>query len=258
MDTKQCFSVDDRVRDADTALLDAEDALANAADVTIAQRALTVAKAFSHRVRNWRDLTRTDMRADAVPAPSDNEARWLLFGAHTMPPTLTFSEESSIHCHLCESCVPWLTRLDSHQKPCVRMPPLARARNMWTSPEPSAIRCLTAAERRIIRLGRLYSTVKRVTAHDVPWGRDHPEALPQYSTKNAIAFCRIPTAPCVLYACYRTISPKISTYSLKAMTPAMSCENQQYRWTSTSCARLCGGFLHIAINGSKRRKTMNS
>ena len=188
----QCFSVDDRVRDADTALLDAEDALANAADVTIAQRALTVAKAFSHRVRNWRDLTRTDMRADAVPAPSDNEARWLLFGAHTMPPTLTFSEESSIHCHLCESCVPWLTRLDSHQKPCVRMPPLARARNMWTSPEPSAIRCLTAAERRIIRLGRLYSTVKRVTAHDVPWGRDHPEALPQYSTKNAIAFLQNP------------------------------------------------------------------
>ena len=52
------------------------------------------------------------------------------------------------------------------------MPLRARARGLWQGPEPEAIKRLTYAERRILRLARVYVTVKRVSKHIAAWAKD--------------------------------------------------------------------------------------
>ena len=56
------------------------------------------------------------------------------------------------------------------------------------------IRVLTYAERRVLRLARLYQTVKRISAHIAPYAAGNEEALPQYTTGNTVAFAQDPEA----------------------------------------------------------------
>ena len=74
------------------------------------------------------------------------------------------------------------------------MPECARARGFWGGPEPAVLRQLSFAERKVLRLARVYSTVKRISAHILPYGRLHPEALPEYSTRNVVAYAQDPDA----------------------------------------------------------------
>ena len=74
------------------------------------------------------------------------------------------------------------------------MPKVACANGLWQGPEPQEIRVLTWAERRVLRLARVYCTVKRVLAQDVPWARGNPDALPQYTTRNVVAFLQDPNS----------------------------------------------------------------
>ena len=74
------------------------------------------------------------------------------------------------------------------------MPECARAHGLWGGPEPEVLKRLSYAERKVLRLARVYRTVKRISAHVLPYGRQHPEALPEYSTRNTVAYAQDPEA----------------------------------------------------------------
>ena len=100
-----------------------------------------------------------------------------------------------LRCNLCLPCRAALGNKESATgKPAVRMPECARARGFWGGPEPAVLRQLSFAERKVLRLARVYSTVKRISAHILPYGRLHPEALPEYSTRNVVAYAQDPDA----------------------------------------------------------------
>ena len=133
-----------------------------------------------------------DLAADSVPAPGAPTRRWLFYrgGVH--------SEDKAtgvLRCNLCLPCRAALGNKESATgKPAVRMPECARARGFWGGPEPAVLRQLSFAERKVLRLARVYSTVKRISAHILPYGRLHPEALPEYSTRNVVAYAQDPDA----------------------------------------------------------------
>jgi hypothetical protein len=99
-----------------------------------------------------------------------------------------------------------LGRTKADGAPATKMPVKARANGLWGGPEPEEIRRLTYAGRRVLRLARLYASIKRVLGKDAPWAKGHGAALPQYSTRNVIAFAQDPDtairvlclAPCEL------------------------------------------------------------
>ena len=74
------------------------------------------------------------------------------------------------------------------------MPPFARANGLWQGPEPAEIRALSYVERRILRLARVYSCVKRVMPHVAPWSFGNEKSRPQYTTQNVVAFAQDPDA----------------------------------------------------------------
>ena len=100
--------------------------------------------------------------------------------------------DGSIEMNLCADCAKHLKKVDSKGKPAVRMPLQALANGLWLGPEPDEIRMLTWSERRVLRLARTYCSIKRVLEKDVAWARGKPEALPQYTTSNVIAFLQNP------------------------------------------------------------------
>ena len=183
------FHADERVREAEAAVLLYGEG-ASASNGENPERTLVVREAFANRVRNWRDFTRDALRADGVPAPSDPSARWMLFKGEASG--LTCRSDGSIELNLCVHCAKQLKKVDSKGKPAVGMPLQALANGLWLGPEPEEIRMLTWTERRVLRLARVYCCVKRVLEKEVPWARGKPEVLPQYSTRNVIAFLQNP------------------------------------------------------------------
>ena len=182
------FHADDRVRDADAELLRVRETCK--ADGGDASRLVAISEAFAHRVRGWRKYTQEDLRRDGVPSPSDASKIWLLF--HRSPAKLHRGSDGSIACELCETCARSLTKVDGKGTPTPTLPLQACANGLWQGPEPKEISSLTWAERRVLRLGRVYCTVKRVLANVAPWARDNPDALPQYTTRNVVAFLQNP------------------------------------------------------------------
>ena len=63
------FHADDRVRDAEMAVLQMRESCLHD------HRNVAVAEAFAQRVRKWRDYMREALREDGVPAPDDPSQR---------------------------------------------------------------------------------------------------------------------------------------------------------------------------------------
>ena len=89
----------------------------------------------------------------------------------------------------------------------VLVPPVSFGPGLLRGPKPPVPRLLEAsypdhlthvlrhsreAPGRVTRLARLYCTIKRVLAKDAPWARDNADALPQYTTRNVVAFLQNP------------------------------------------------------------------
>ena len=114
---------------------------------------------------------------------------------------------STVHCHLCRKCAGSLSTKNAKGLPAPRMPLLARARGLWLGPEPEAIRLLTYAERRVLRLSRVYASVKRVMTKEFPWAGGNAAAVPQYTTRNVVAYTQDPDVAvriaCCLLTCAR-------------------------------------------------------
>ena len=148
------FHADDRVRDAEMAALQTREAS------PLDERSVSVAEAFAQRVRNWREYMREALREDGVPAPDDPSQTWLLF-KHS-PAQLFRHADGAFECQLCASCARPLSRLDATGTPAPKLPTQACANGLWQGPEPEKIKCLTWAERRVLRLARVYCTITRI------------------------------------------------------------------------------------------------
>ena len=53
--------------------------------------------------------------------------------------------------------------------PAPKTPLKAQARGLWQGQEPESLRVHSYAERRVLRLGRVYAAIKRVMVNDAPW-----------------------------------------------------------------------------------------
>ena len=187
---KTYFLADGRVADAEAARLKADDDLEEQpADAHhIAQQRL--AASWYDRVIRWRNCLREDLRSDGVAAPGAPEDRWMLYRGGI----LLDGCAQDVRCHLCTECSTAFRNRLLTGKPQVRLPLVARARGMWQGPEPEVIRSLSYAERRILRLARVYTTIKRVSKGAAIWAKDNEAALPQYTTRNAVAYAQDPDA----------------------------------------------------------------
>ena len=145
------FHADDRVREAEMAALQTREAS------PLDERSVAVAEAFAQRVRNWRKYLREALREDGVPAPDDPSKTWLLF-KHS-PAQLFRHADGALECQLCSSCARPLSRLDATGTPAPKIPTQACANGLWQGPEPEEIKCLTWAERRVLRLAGVYCTI---------------------------------------------------------------------------------------------------
>ena len=184
------FIADGRVADAEAARLKADDNLkgqpADAHYIT-QQRLATF---WYDRVARWRNCLREDLRFDGVAAPGAPDDRWML---HRGGIVLDGSVQD-VRCHLCTDCSTAFRHRLQNGKPLVRMPLVARANGLWQGPEPEVIRNLSYAERRILRLARVYTTVKRVSKGAAIWAKDNEAALPQYTTRNTVSYAQDPDA----------------------------------------------------------------
>ena len=185
------FHADERVRTAEFDLVTArEKCTADGVSEADKQNAALL-EAWRDRVLRWRENLREDLRADAVPAPQDPQKRWLLFAGRGSSLRVDAATRV-VHCQLCRKCAVDLARKNSKGAPAPRLPLIARAHGLWGGPEPEVIRVLSYTERRILRLARVYSTIKRVMGQDVPWAGGNVSATPQYTTRNVVAYTQDP------------------------------------------------------------------
>ena len=140
-----------------------------------AQENLRLRIVWATRVTQWRNNIEDDLKADSVPAPGSSGRRWLFFQGATR----WCMSDATLSCDLCEECSGHLSNTKSTGEPSVRMPPSARARGLWNGPEPVEIQVLTYAERLVLRLARVYQTVKRISEHIARYAAGNTDALPQ-------------------------------------------------------------------------------
>jgi hypothetical protein len=187
------FRASARVRAAESSLVEAR---VNAAEGEPSPSVL-IAERWLHRVRQWRQNMMDDLRVDSVPAPHDPSRFWLLYvrdapGVRRDAESDFSASAVGLHCRMCRWCVSAFARKDSTRKPNVELPLLCRARGLWRGPEPAELKALSWVERKILRLGRVYCSVKRVLRMDAMWAGGNPDALPQYTTGNAVVFEQLP------------------------------------------------------------------
>jgi len=147
------------------------------------------AERWLDRVQNWQAHMLEDLRGDSVPAPGLPGKRWMLYGQACH---LDDGPHGLVRCKLCPKCRLGFTEKSKDGVPRLVMPPCARARGLWGGPEPEQISELTYVERKILRLARVYVCVKKLMREDAKWARGSTDALPQYTTKNAVAFAQDP------------------------------------------------------------------
>jgi hypothetical protein len=184
------FHADDRVREAELSVIRAQEVADANAHADASTKELILKQAFAQRVRQWRDLTRQALRDDGVVAPNAASTWWVLF--QRPPARLQRHADGTIECDLCVHCAKCFSTLDFRGRPAPKMPLRACANGSWQGREPQVISTLTWAERRVLRLARVYCSVKRILAQDAPWARNNQLVLPQYSTRNVVAFLQNP------------------------------------------------------------------
>ena len=171
------FHADERVRTAAAELSTAQEKLDKGTATDDDGTEVAPLSAWNDRVQQWRQNTRAALRADSIAAPGRPDARWLLYAS---PPSAVRrgSETDTVSCSLCRKCARDLSGRKGKTTPAPKMPLKARARGLWQGQEPESLRVLTYAERRVLRLGRVYATIKRVMVKDALWSGGNVAALP--------------------------------------------------------------------------------
>ena len=180
---RKYFHADERVQDAELALLhddDEKDACA-----------VQMKEVFRDRAIAFRCNMRGLLREDGVPAPSDGSVRWMLYGQRDSSLRIV-DGTSAITCVLCKRCSAALAKTNAKGQPVPELALQARARGLWIAQEPEAIRVLSWAERLVLRLGRTYAAVKRVSTYVAPWAAGNIDATPQYTTRNVVCYPQDP------------------------------------------------------------------
>jgi len=183
------FQTTERIAEAEAALETAREEVESNASNEAAVAKLAQAQRWLHRVRDWAENLRTDLRADAIAAPGDADKHWLftVLGCVHWP-----SESGLFTCRCCKECLGPLCKITATKELKVSMPQFARARGLWGGPLPTAIQNLTALEKRILRLGRVHSNVERISLKTAMWAKGHTEALPAYVSKSSYVFAQNP------------------------------------------------------------------
>ena len=94
----------------------------------------------------------------------------------------------SLQVALCKHCLAGLSHKDKQGKPKLTMPEQARANGFWGGPMPEELRALTYAENKVIQLGRVYVSAKRVFLDGRSFARTGQNTTPHYHEKNVVAF----------------------------------------------------------------------
>ena len=140
--------------------------------------------AFRDRVLQFRDNQRMRLHNYGVPSPSFPSTRWLLYKAEVVVST----SDNSLSCQLCRKCSEALAKTTAKGIPDAKISYEALARGLWQGEEPDEIKILSWQERRILRLGRTYASVKRVLVNAMPGRISYLDATPQYTTRNVVSF----------------------------------------------------------------------
>lgn len=173
------FHADRRVEEAERDLKTTRDGRALGPIKFSSEAAAT---AWLRRVKKWRRYLKETLRSDSVPAPGDPNQRWLLYFGKDRDTARNESDANGLACYLCKKCC---TDFASSK---VVMPLFARANGMWCGPEPKELAVLTYAERKVIQLGRLYISVKRVFLNPSSYARTRRDETPRYHERNVVAY----------------------------------------------------------------------
>ena len=161
------------------------------------------AKAWLRRVKKWIQQTCDAIRQDSIPAPGRSHERWLLYDASCV---VTNASTGRINCHLCNKCRASLSGVTGKErKPSVNMPLHARANGMWRGPDPVELSRLTYAECKVINLGRIYVSVKRIFLIRASYARSDASVAPLFHQKNVVAYPQNPIS--VIAYLFRLLDP---------------------------------------------------
>jgi hypothetical protein len=92
------FQTTERIAEAEAALETAREEVASNASNEAAVAKLAQAQRWLHRVRDWAENLRTDLRADAIAAPGDADKHWLftVLGCVNWPSSPAFSHAAVV------------------------------------------------------------------------------------------------------------------------------------------------------------------
>jgi len=233
------FEADRQVREAEQELLDLS---TNPDGMDRAKIAL--AKVWRDRVCKWRGNMKSALRSDAVLAPGQVDCYWMLYLPDRVAP-VSGAPGAAIQCKLCRRCRSALQKKDKLGKPRPEMPDMARARGLWGGPEPEEIKVLTFLERRVIQLARVYCVIKRVLGKTVPWAKGNVAAMPQYTTRNTVAYpndpsslmrmiCLLPEDLCSVF-CVQFVSSLEDAYQEPALQVSVARLRAAIWWLASNC-----------------------
>ena len=93
---------------------------------------------------------------------------------------------------MCKHCLRDLSAVSSDEKngkkPKAKMPFYARANGLWHGPDPKELKDLSYAEAKVVNLGRIYVSVKRVFLDRGGYARTSTSEAPLYHQKNVVAY----------------------------------------------------------------------
>ena len=205
---------------------------------------MVMAAHWRDRVCTWRDNMRAALLSDAIQAPGSSSSFWLLY----IPALIQKRFDPvapSVICDLCKKCVAALTKRDKKGESALEKPFYGRVRGLWNGPEPQEIAALSYVERRVVQLARVYAVVKRVLGKHVPWARGNLAAIPQYTTRNAVAYpndpsrltpvvCLLPEDLCEDFA-VQFVSSLEGAYQEPALQVSVERLRAAIWWLSTNC-----------------------
>ena len=133
----------------------------------------------------------------SLRAPGDPHRRWVLYKAAVS----TDASEGSggdLRVNMCEECAQALSNTDrdrrGQSRPRVRMPSEALANGMWRGPDPEELANLTYTECKVVKLAKVYVSVKRVLLDRASFAGTTADEAPRYHQKNVVAYPQSPDA----------------------------------------------------------------
>lgn len=234
------FEADRQVREAEQELLD----FSTNPDGVDRAKKIALAEVWRDRVRKWRANMKSALRADAVLAPGRVDCYWMLYLPDRVAPVSGALGEAIV-CKLCRRCRSALQKRDKFGSPRPAMPDIARARGLWGGPEPEEIKVLTFLERRVTQPARVYCVIKRVLGKTVPWAKGNMAAMPQYTTKNTVAYpndpsslmrmiCLLPEDLCSVF-CVQFVSSFEDAYQEPALQVSVARLRAAIWWLASNC-----------------------